>query len=131
MVPRSISRRRALATGVAALGSVVAGCSGREFEDPPTGGEDEVVEIAVGPDGDAAFRPESVEILPEATVRWVWESDGHTVVPVSAPDTEGWTGVTEPRDAGYSFEESFEVVGTYEYRCDAHGSQGAVVVESA
>lgn len=130
MVRRSLGRRQLLAIGGLALSGAVAGCSDSDLEDQPTGGEDEVVEIVVGQGGDATFQPASVEVLPEATVRWVWDSDGHTVVPVSAPDTEGWTGVTEPRDAGYSYEESFEVVGTYEYRCDAHGAEGSVIVEA-
>lgn len=129
MARRTSTRRQLLATCATTLGVVTAGCS--ELEDPPTGGEGEVTEIVVGPDGEQTFEPDATTVAPEATVRWVWDSGGHTVVPVSSPDTEGWTGVTSQREAGFTFEESFEVVGTYEYTCDVHdGMDGVVTVEA-
>lgn len=87
--------------------------------------------IDVGPDGDLLFEPERVEIEPGTTVRWVWNSDGHNVEPVSVPDDADWNGHPEIGDRGNEYEYTFDVPGTYEYECEPHavaGMTGTIVV---
>jgi len=88
--------------------------------------------ISVGPDGEFVFDPHAVRIEPGTLVRWLWESDGHNVVPVDQPDGADWTGVEDIEKDGHSYEFTFETPGTYEYVCEPHegaGMRGYVVVE--
>jgi len=90
--------------------------------------------ISVGPDGEFVFDPDAVRIKPGTLVRWLWESDGHSVTPVAQPDGADWTGVEAAENDGHSHEFTFETPGTYEYVCEPHegaGMRGYVVVESS
>jgi len=87
--------------------------------------------ISVGPDGQFVFDPDAVRITPGTLVRWLWESDGHSVTPVDQPDDAEWDGVADVENEGHSYEFTFETPGTYEYVCEPHedsGMRGYVVV---
>lgn len=110
--------------GTASFG-LVAGCLGS--------GADETV--TVGPDGDAAFEPQTLEVVEEDTVEFVWESDGHTLqwdsVPDLASDVRNWDGVSDPEDEGHTYSQELLIEGTYEYSCDQHdGMEGTIEVVS-
>ena len=87
--------------------------------------------IVVGPDGDRIFEPDAVRITPGTLVRWLWDSDGHSVTPIDQPAGTDWSGDADARDEGHSYEFAFETPGTYEYVCEPHegaGMRGYVVV---
>ena len=88
------------------------------------GGEAE--EVIAGPNGELVFDPEEVTISPGTTVRWVWESDTHNVVPTEQPEESNWEGHPDIENAGYEYEHTFETPGTYEYVCEPHESAGMV-----
>ncbi|WP_394741316.1 DUF4397 domain-containing protein [Natronococcus roseus] len=91
--------------------------------------EDEIADgetVTVGPDGDLVFDPEELEVEAGTTVEFVWDSDGHNVVPTSVPDGADWEGESENLDAGATYEHTFEQEGTYEYVCEPHEAQDMV-----
>lgn len=71
-----------------------------------------------------SFDPDSLEIEPGDTVKFVWDSSGHTVTVLSQPDGANWEGVDETQDEGYTHSHTFEVEGEYSYECDPHGGMG-------
>lgn len=92
--------------------------------------------VAVGPAGELRFDPEKAVVAPGATIRWVWESDGHNIVVDAQPDDADWNGTgSESRyDHGHEHEHTFDVPGTYRYRCRPHaaaGMEGTVVVSES
>ncbi|WP_129114981.1 plastocyanin/azurin family copper-binding protein [Halegenticoccus tardaugens] len=82
------------------------------------GGSEEVI---VGPGGDLSFDPEELEVAPGTTVTFVWESDGHNVVP-----SEGDWGHENIENSGFEYEHTFEEEAEYEYVCTPHESAGMV-----
>lgn len=115
-----------------------------EEDDPEsnetTATEGEVVDVAVGPEGDyLRFVPEAVEISVGDTVRWTAESEGHNVSakPEAATQVELPEGA-EPfatyegnrsfmvMEVGETFEHTFTVPGEYVYVCAPHADQGMV-----
>lgn len=74
-----------------------------------------------------SFGPDDVTIATGGTVRWVWQSNPHTVTP--AGHTE-WTEATLD-GPGDVFEHVFDTPGTYNYLCEIHaGMTGVVRVEN-
>lgn len=93
------------------------------------GGGGPTKEVLVGPGGSLVFEPTTLEITPGTTVRWVWESDNHNVVPQSQPDGASWDGEGSPGttfNSGHEYTYTFETLGTYEYVCTPHESAGMV-----
>ena len=90
-----------------------------------TGGGD-AEEVIAGPNGELVFDPEELTISTGTTVRWVWESDTHNVVPTEQPDESDWEGYPEIENAGFEYEHTFETPGDYEYVCEPHESAGMV-----
>ncbi|ELZ27281.1 plastocyanin [Halogeometricum pallidum JCM 14848] len=93
--------------------------------------------VAVGPDGDFVFTPgtsEALQILPETTVTFNWQSDNHNIVVDSQPEGSNWSGHEPIENEGFSYKHTFSTLGTYEYHCQPHKSAGMVgsieVVES-
>ena len=84
--------------------------------------------VAVGPEFELRFAPESFEVAAGGTVRWVWESGGHNVIAAATPGGSDWSGTPEGTgrtfDEGYTYEYTFEVAGTYEYYCNPHRNNG-------
>jgi plastocyanin len=91
------------------------------------------VTVTVGPGGELVFDPATVEVDPGDVVRWVWDSDNHTVTVESRPEGAEFAGTPagEIYDAGHEFVHQFDVGGTHEYYCTPHraaGMEGEVVV---
>ncbi|MGQ4555784.1 plastocyanin/azurin family copper-binding protein [Halobellus sp. GM3] len=116
-----MSRRAFLTTaaGTAAAAGAVGTAAAQEG-----GGTEEVV---VGPDGSLVYTPgtdEPLQILPGTTVEFVWDSDNHNIVVDSQPEDANWGGHEPIENTGFTYEYTFEVLGTYEYHCDPHLSAG-------
>ena len=115
--------RRALltaATGAAAVAVTGGGASGQ------TGGTETV---SVGPGGQLVYDPGTDaphQILPGTTVEFVWESDNHNIVVEAQPEAANWEGHVPIENTGFSYEHTFETLGTYEYYCEPHRSAGMV-----
>ena len=91
------------------------------------GGGMETQEVTVGPGGSLVFEPAELTITPGTTVRWVWDSNNHNVVPQSQPEGESWGGEGSEGttfDSGHEYTHTFETLGTYEYVCTPHASAG-------
>lgn len=122
---RDVTRRGFLsAAGTAAT---VGGASGVVAAQEDGGGPKEVL---VGPGGDFTFEPETVYAQPGQTIRWVWESDFHNIVPQEIPSGASWEGTpggqSEIYNTGYTYEHSFDTMGTYNYVCWPHRQSGMV-----
>jgi plastocyanin len=125
-----LSRRAFLTT--AAGTAAAAGAAGTVTAQE--GGSEEVI---VGPDGDLVFSPgtdEPLQITPGTTVTFTWDSDNHNIVVDSQPEGAGWEGHETIENTGFTYEYTFETLGTYEYYCAPHETAGMVgtieVVES-
>ena len=84
--------------------------------------------VTVAPGGSLSFSPQSFEIAPGTTVRWVWEAGGHNVKPSATPAGADWAGTPggefETYPGGYTYEYTFDVAGTYAYYCAPHRGAG-------
>ena len=129
----------ALGSLAGCIGGVSGGIGGSSGEttanDSPRSGE---TVVEVGPGGSLTFEPAELEVRPGTTVRWVWKSDTHNVVPESQPDGANWQGTdggdSRVYDDGHEYSHTFETLGTYEYSCTPHeaaGMTGEVVVSGA
>ncbi|WP_458208044.1 plastocyanin/azurin family copper-binding protein [Haladaptatus sp. NG-SE-30] len=94
--------------------------------------------VRVGPEGRFLFEPNRLEVRPGATVRWIWDSDNHNIVVANQPKDADWNGspgsASDVYDTGFSFTYTFDVLGTYEYYCQAHrsvGVTGKIVVDES
>lgn len=86
---------------------------------------------ASGNGGSFAFSPTAVWVDPGTTISFEWSSDTHDVTVEDQPDGAGWEGHEEIKDAGFSFEHTFETGGIYTYYCEPHlgmGMKGAIAV---
>ncbi|WP_276300836.1 plastocyanin/azurin family copper-binding protein [Halorussus lipolyticus] len=95
-----------------------------------SGGGGPTKEVIVGPGGSLVFEPAEITIAPGTTVKFVWESDNHNVVPDGQPDGANWEGTeggaSKTYDTGYEYSYTFETTGTYEYFCQPHKTAGMV-----
>ncbi|WP_246045748.1 plastocyanin/azurin family copper-binding protein [Halorussus ruber] len=126
----SVTRRGFLrtATGAAATAGAAGTAAAKSQEEGGGGGGTK--EVVVGPGGSLVFEPAELEIKPGTTVKFVWESDNHNVVPESQPDGAGWEGTkgapSKTYDTGHEYSYTFETEGTYEYFCQPHKTAGMV-----
>jgi plastocyanin len=118
----SVTRRRFLTAGAGAAAAGVAATGTAAAAEEGGGGGPKTVDV--GPGGQNVFDPETVYVKPGNTVKWVWKSGGHNVVPKSIPDGASWSGHEPLEDAGFEYEHTFETKGTYEYVCVPHASLG-------
>jgi plastocyanin len=84
-------------------------------------------EVVVGPGGSLVYEPgtdEPLQITPGTTVEFVWDSDNHNIVVDSQPEDASWEGHETIENSGFTYEYTFEVLGTYEYYCEPHVSAG-------
>lgn len=110
--------------GVFAL-VLAAGYACGDNDDDGTGPDDGVTVIRMS---SQRFNPATVTIDPGTTVRWVGDSEQHTITPETPDQPGAWERVvTGP---GQDFEHTFEVPGeTYDYFCEFHpGMTGRIVV---
>ncbi|WP_336034234.1 plastocyanin/azurin family copper-binding protein [Halobacterium yunchengense] len=127
--------------GTTGNGTTGNGTAGNETTGEGEGGGDEfpgagtTETVAVGPDGQNIFDPETVYIQRGATVEWVWESPGHNVHATNVPEDADWDVQTEITGPEFTYSYTFEgPLGEYEYVCDPHegvGMVGTVVVNES
>ena len=89
--------------------------------------------VLVGPNGDLVFTPgteQPLRIAPGTTVKWVWKSDNHNVIPDQTPSGVTWKGTpggeSKTYNTGYTYTHTFTTLGTYTYYCAPHKSAGMV-----
>ena len=92
--------------------------------------------VTVGPGGALMFSPATLPIHVGDTVRWTWDSPGHSVVSGTATaTTETPDGkFCSPSDTncstiqlsnmGATYEHTFNTAGTFPYFCAPHGTLG-------
>ncbi|MFC4449713.1 plastocyanin/azurin family copper-binding protein [Halorussus aquaticus] len=128
----SVTRRGFMraATGTAAAAGAAGTASAESQETTSGGGGGGTEEVVVGPGGSLVFEPAELTIAPGTTVKWVWESDNHNVVPESQPDGANWEGTdggaSKTYNTGHEYSHTFETTGTYEYFCQPHKTAGMV-----
>ena len=96
--------------------------------------------VMVGPGGSLVFSPANLTIAAGDTVRWVWQSFGHSVV--SGTDGNADNLFCSPSDsgcdnpplsnAGSMYEHTFTQAGTFPYYCSVHvvlGMTGSIKVQ--
>lgn len=145
-----MDRRQFVVLGASGLIAALAGCSGTTPTEAPTDttrptrsptstpadtaeptateATDPAQVVAVAPDGTTRFDPESFTVAVGDTVRWVWRSGGHNVVPDGRPSGESWSGTPggagETYPGGYAYSHTVKTAGAYEYYCAPHRSIG-------
>ena len=107
------------AGGAAAVAGPAAAQEGGANNSTGGGGGGPTKEVAVGPGGQLVFEPAEVQIPTGGTIRWVWESGGHNVVPESG----NW-GHQPIENAGFTYSHTFEQAGENPYICEPHASAG-------
>ena len=125
----ALGRRDAIRLGAGAATAAAVGAAGGSAAAQEDGPDAQVI---VGPGGDLSYDPDHLEIPPDTTVSFVWESDVHNLNVTSGPDG-GWEGYDDLEDTGFEYEHTFEVEGTYEYQCDPHvggGMEATIVVDA-
>jgi plastocyanin len=94
----------------------------------------------VGPDGTLVFMPAKLTIAVGDTVRWEWQSAGHSVVSGTTGSADNKfcspsdIGCDDPplSDGGVVYKHTFMQAGTFPYYCSAHfslGMTGRIVVQ--
>ncbi|WP_458206508.1 plastocyanin/azurin family copper-binding protein [Haladaptatus sp. NG-SE-30] len=133
----SVTRRGFLlgSAGAAAVGATgTAAAAGEGSSEGTTtgeggsGGGGGTETVKVGPGGNLTFEPAELSISPGTTVKWVWESNTHNVVPESQPEGSSWKGSkggeSKTYDSGHTYSHTFDTEGEYEYYCSPHKSAG-------
>ncbi|PYL59718.1 MAG: hypothetical protein DMF24_12455, partial [Verrucomicrobia bacterium] len=98
-----------------------------------------IVDVEVGPGGGFTFNPSTVNVSVGDTVRWTWDSNGHSVT--SGQPCQADSQYCSPNDmncasgilsnSGTVYTHTFAQAGTYSYFCAAHcffGMTGVVNV---
>jgi plastocyanin len=67
------------------------------------------------------FNPDPVTIHVGDTVHWVWDTGNHTVTSYAGAGDTFNSGVT-PLNTGATFDHTFNVAGTFQYRCTVHSA---------
>lgn len=98
-----------------------------DVNDGGSNGDGKTVTVTVGPNGEPRFQPQVVEIDPGDTVKFIWDSGGHNLVPVQKPDQSEWQGVPEVQEEGYTHEHTFEYEGVYEIVSEPSANQSMVM----
>jgi plastocyanin len=133
MTPENVQR----ADNDALVGNVADFLVTGDREPVDTGGDERrsgnatggVETVRVGPGGEPRFEPQSLRVEPGTTVEFVWESGGHNLLVRSQPEGANWTGVPEPREAGFTHTHTFRTEGVYEFASgEDQGMVGAVLV---
>ena len=120
------------AASVSAAGTTAAATSGlgaAQEDESEGGGGGETATVTVGPGGSLVYSPGTdspLQIAPGTTVEFVWESNNHNIVVDAQPEGAGWEGHETLENAGFTYEHTFETLGTYEYYCQPHQTAGMV-----
>ena len=113
-------RRFAVALAVAGLvGSAAWACGSDDPSDPGDDPGTTVREIQLS---GSSFTPGNLTIPVGTTVRWINNTDDHTITPENTNQPGVWQRHVMD-DNGERFEHTFTVAGqTYRYRCEPHSS---------
>ena len=120
------------AASVSAAGTTAAATSGlgaAQEDGSGDGGGSETATVTVGPGGSLVYSPGTdspLQIAPGTTVEFVWESNNHNIVVDAQPEGAGWEGHEPLENTGFTYEHTFETLGTYEYYCQPHQTAGMV-----
>ncbi|MBB6645810.1 plastocyanin/azurin family copper-binding protein [Halobellus ruber] len=128
MKRRDFLRTASVPAGAATAAATTSGL-GAAQEETEGGGGGGTATVTVGPGGSLVFSPgtdEPLQIAPGTTVEFVWESNNHNIVVDSQPEGAGWEGHEPLENSGFTYEHTFETLGTYEYYCDPHQTAGMV-----
>jgi plastocyanin len=128
MKRRDFLRAASVPAGAATAAATTSGL-GAAQEGSEGGGGGGTATVTVGPGGSLVFSPgtdEPLQIAPGTTVEFVWESNNHNIVVDSQPEGAGWEGHEPLEDTGFTYEHTFETLGTYEYYCEPHETAGMV-----
>ncbi|MFD1644899.1 plastocyanin/azurin family copper-binding protein [Haloarchaeobius litoreus] len=123
-----VSRRRFL-QGAAGATAATASAGVATAQEGEGGGGGGSATVAVGPNGDYVFTPgteDPLYVAPGTTVTFNWESDNHNIAPTSVPEGSDWEGHQPTENTGFTYEYTFETLGTYEYECTPHAGLGMV-----
>ncbi|MFB6119546.1 MAG: plastocyanin/azurin family copper-binding protein [Halobacteriaceae archaeon] len=95
------------------------------------GGGGQTVTVNVSTESnDLVFQPgtsEPLYITPGTTVEFVWKGNlPHNIVVDSQPEGASWSGHETLETAPFTYTHTFETLGTYDYYCRPHRSQGMV-----
>ena len=106
--------------------------NGRLVPNAPPSANSQIFDVTVGPGGVTVFSPDTLNISVGDTVRWTWDSSGHSVTSggmcaadsqfCSPTDTDCGAGVLS--NTGAVYEHTFNQSGVYSYFCVAHCSRG-------
>ena len=106
--------------------------NGRLVPNTPPLASSQIFDVTVGPGGVTVFSPDTLNISVGDTVRWTWDSLGHSVTSgvmcaadsqfCSPTDTNCGAGVLS--DTGAVYQHTFSQSGVYSYFCAAHCSRG-------
>jgi plastocyanin len=79
--------------------------------------------VTVGPNGALSFSPKTINIHVGDTVRWMWDSGGHSTTSGGSctPDGNWNSGI---KSSGFAFDHTFNSAGTFPYYCEPHCSLG-------
>lgn len=120
---------------IAAVGSSVVSCIAGCLEGPSFPDAD----VLAGPEGRFVFEPASLTISAGESVTWGFASSGHNIccrpedtieatIPIGADPFATYGRDESPMQSlvpqGETYEQSFDVKGTYVYVCIPHVSQG-------
>ena len=108
--------------------------NGRRVLDTPPSATTQIFDVTVGPGGAFAFSPATLNISVGDTVRWTWDSFGHSVTSggscvadsqfCSPDDMNCPAGILS--GTGTVYQHTFSQAGTYTYFCAAHCIRGMV-----
>ena len=129
--PSEIGARQATATlqkWGAPAAITILDQNGRRVPDTPPSATSQVFDVAVGPGGAFVFSPAMLDISVGDTVRWTWDSSGHSVTSGEACAAD--SQFCSPDDmncpagilsvSGTIYQHTFSQAGTYTYFCAAH-----------
>src|SRR5947207_3359154 len=115
---------------------------GRLVPNTPPSATSQIFDVTVGPGGVQVFSPATLNISAGDTVRWTWDSLGHSVT--SGASCTADSQFCSPDDmncpagiisgAGTVYQHTFSQPGTYIYFCAAHcarGTAGSINVTAA
>jgi len=113
---------------------VIVDANGREVPSARPSSVSQTFDVTVAPGFQFIFSPDTVNISVGDTVRWTWNSGGHSVTggencsansEFCSPDDMN-CGALNLSDAGAVYQHTFNTAGTYSYYCVVHCSRGMV-----
>ena len=137
LAPSEIGAQRAAAPSQkrgASMALTILDQNGRPVPNTPPSATNQIFDVTVGPGGVQVFSPNTLNISAGDTVRWTWDSLGHSVT--SGTPCTADSQFCSPDDmncpagilsgAGTVYQHTFTQPGTYMYFCASHCARGMV-----